>query len=134
MNLERLKFGLMYRVGFAPWDGHKLPARLLELVEALPKGKAIDLGCGTGDSSIYLARHGWQVVGVDFVERALGTARAKAEAAKVSVRWLRADVTQLGQAGAGSGFTLLVDNGLLHLLSDAAREGYVREASALAAD
>src|SRR5258706_2582668 len=100
MNLERLKFGLMYRVGFAPWDGHKLPQRLVELVEgpdALPKARAIDVGCGTGDSSIYLARHGWEVVGVDFVERALKTARAKAEAARVNVRWLRADVTRLGE-------------------------------------
>ncbi|MCZ7666191.1 MAG: class I SAM-dependent methyltransferase [Chloroflexi bacterium] len=25
------------------------------------------MGCGYGRSSIYLARHGWQVVGVDFI-------------------------------------------------------------------
>jgi SAM-dependent methyltransferase len=135
MNLERLKFGLMYRVGFAPWDGHKLPARLVELVEgkdALPKGKAIDLGCGTGDASIYLASHGWEVVGVDFVERALKTARAKSEAARANVRWLRADVTRLVEAGAGSGFRLIVDNGCLHLLSDAGRDAYVEEVTAIA--
>jgi SAM-dependent methyltransferase len=136
MNFERLKFGLMYRVGFAPWDGHKLPARLVELVEgkdALPKGRAIDLGCGTGDSSIYLASHGWMVVGIDFVERALKKARAKGEAARVNVRWLRTDVTRLGEAGVGSGFLLLVDNGCLHVLSDEGRDGYVREVSAIAA-
>jgi SAM-dependent methyltransferase len=136
MNLERLKFGLMYRVGFAPWDGHKLTARLVERVTgeaALPRGKAIDLGCGTGDSAIFLARHGWEVTGVDFVARALETARAKGDAARVTVRWLRADVTQLRAAGAGDGFGLLVDNGCLHLLSDEARDGYVREVSAIAA-
>jgi SAM-dependent methyltransferase len=136
MNLERLKFGLLYRVGYAPWDGHELPARLIELVEgqgALPKGKAIDLGCGTGDSSIYLAKHGWDVVGVDFVERALKTAQAKGDAARITVRWLRADVTRLRAAGAGSGFGLLVDNGCLHLLSDEARHGYAIEVAAIAA-
>src|SRR5262245_55065573 len=136
MDLERLKFGLLYRVGFVPWDGHALPARLVERVEgasALPPGRAIDLGCGTGDSSIYLARHGWEVVGVDFVERALRTARAKGEAARAHVRWLRADVTRLREADVGSGFSLLVDNGCLHLLSDEGREGYLREVSAITA-
>jgi SAM-dependent methyltransferase len=134
MDLERLKFGLMYRVGFVPWDGHKLPARLIELVEgkdALPKGRAIDLGCGTGDSAIYLASHGWEAVGIDFVERAVKKARAKSEAARVNVRWLRADVTRLVEAGVGSGFSLVVDNGLLHLLSDEARDAYVRQVAAI---
>src|SRR5262245_53424542 len=124
----------MYRIGFAPWDGHALPKRLVERVEgssALPAGRAIDLGCGTGDSSIYLAKHGWEVVGVDFVERALQTERAKAEAARADVHWLRADVTRLREAGAGSGFSLLVDNGCLHLLSDEGREAYAREVSAI---
>jgi SAM-dependent methyltransferase len=136
MNLARLKFELMYRVGFAPWDGHKLPARLLELVEgrdALPRGKAIDLGCGTGDTSVYLASHGWEVIGVDFVERALRTARAKGEAAHVTVRWLRADVTGLHHAGVGRGYQLLVDNGCIHLLSDPDRDAYVDVVGAIAA-
>jgi SAM-dependent methyltransferase len=135
MNLERLKFGLMYRLGFVPWDGHKLVARMVELVEgkeALPRGRAIDLGCGTGDSSLYLASHGWDVVGIDFVERALKTARAKAEAARVTVKWLRADVTKLAEAGLGDGFSLAIDNGCLHLLSDADRDRYVRALSAIA--
>ena len=41
MGIDRLIFGLMYRLGFTPWDGHRLSARLAELVEgadALPKG------------------------------------------------------------------------------------------------
>jgi SAM-dependent methyltransferase len=137
VNLERLKFGLMYRVGFLPWDGHALPARLIALVEgeaALPAGKVLDLGCGTGDSSIYLARHRWDVVGLDFVERALQTARAKSSAGQVKVTWLRADVTRLGEAGVGGGFGLIVDNGCLHLLSDADRDAYVRGVSAVAAN
>src|SRR5437773_2912196 len=101
MRLDRLAFGVMYRVGFTPWDGHKLPARLTDLIEgdtALPKGKALDVGCGTGETSIYLARHGWAVTAVDFVKVALERARAKTEAAGMSVRFLQADVTQLGSS------------------------------------
>jgi SAM-dependent methyltransferase len=92
---------------------------------------ALDLGCGTGDSSIYLARHGWKVTGVDFVPRALDRARAKA--ADLSVTFVQADVTHLSQAGIGAGFQLIVDNGCLHNMSDGDRDAYVREVSAVAA-
>lgn len=133
---QRLMFGLMYRVGFTPWDGHALPARLRRLAEApavLPSGRALDLGCGTGDTSIYLAKHGWDVTALDFVEAALRKARAKAAAAGLDVRWIHGDVTRLGSYGVTPGVRLCVDNGCLHVLSDEARTTYVREVTAAAA-
>jgi len=135
MDPTRLFFGAMYRIGFTPWDGHPMPARLSELVEgpgALPKGRALDIGCGTGDTSIYLARHGWDVTGVDFVEKALGRARAKGRAAGVSVRFEYADATKLRASGIDGTFTLMIDNGCFHGLSDDARGAYVQEVSAIA--
>jgi SAM-dependent methyltransferase len=132
-NLGRLMYGLMYRIGFTPWDGHVLPSRLQPLAAELGQGKALDIGCGTGDTSILLARQGWEVVAFDFVERALETARKKAVAAGVTVRFLRADATNLGSYDVGGGFTLLCDNGCLHGLSDAQRDAYVPEVSAVAA-
>ncbi len=130
-------FRIFYRIGFTPWDGHPLARTLQILVEgtgdtaALPPGSALDLGCGTGDASIYLARHGWTVTGVDFVPKALERARAKA--ANLSVNFLHADVTHLSQAGIGADFRLIVDNGCLHNMSDDDRDAYVREVSAVAA-
>ena len=121
LKLDRAIFGLMYRIGFTPWDGHQLPAHLRELVEgqaAIPAGRALDVGCGTGDTTIYLARHGWDATGIDFVERALEKARIKGERERANIRWLKADVTALGQYEIGGGFNLVVDNGLLHGLSD----------------
>jgi SAM-dependent methyltransferase len=132
-------FRIFYRVGFTPWDGHSLGQALRDLVEgtgdtpALPTGSALDLGCGTGDSSIYLARHGWKVTGVDFVAKPLDKARVKAAAARVSIDFVHADVTNLSQAGIGSDFQLIIDNGCLHAMSDHDRDAYVRETSALAA-
>jgi cyclopropane fatty-acyl-phospholipid synthase-like methyltransferase len=134
MDLTRLLFGIMYRVGFTPWDGHALPTRLRELVEgagALAKGRALDVGCGTGDTSIYLAQHGWDVTGIDFVQRAIDRAKVKADAAGARVRLLRADVTRLREFSVGDGFTLVVDNGCFHGLGDEQRDGYVRELTAL---
>jgi SAM-dependent methyltransferase len=139
MASRHTRFRIFYRVGFVPWDGHPIAQSLRDLVEGtsdtppLPAGTAVDLGCGTGESSIYLAQHGWTVTGVDFVPKALDKARAKAGAADVSVNFVPADVTHLSQAGIGAGFQLIVDNGCLHNMSDGDREAYVREVSAVAA-
>jgi SAM-dependent methyltransferase len=134
-------FRLFYRLGLTPWDGHPLAESLRNLIEgdgpdgspALPTGTALELGCGTGDSSIYLAQHGWQVTGVDFVPTALEKARAKARAANATVDFVHADVRQLRQAGITGPLQLIVDNGCLHNMNDDDRDSYVREVSAVAA-
>jgi SAM-dependent methyltransferase len=132
-------FRIFYRIGFTPWDGHAIAQSLRDLIEgtsdspALPGGSALDIGCGTGDSSIYLAQHGWKVTGVDFVAKALDKARAKAGAAGVPVKFVQADVTHLTQAGIDEKFELMVDNGCLHGMSDDDRDLYVKEITAAAA-
>jgi SAM-dependent methyltransferase len=134
--VSTLAYQALYRIGFTPWDGHALSPALQELIEgpaALPAGTAIDIGCGTGDASIYLARHGWRVTGVDVAAKALKKARAKAAAAHVRVDFTRADATRLSSAGVGKDFTLILDSGCLHGMSDAARDRYVAELSAVAA-
>jgi 2-polyprenyl-3-methyl-5-hydroxy-6-metoxy-1,4-benzoquinol methylase len=139
MASRHTRFRIFYGVGFTPWEGHPLGQGLRDLVEgtpdtpALPTGSALDVGCGTGDCSIYLAQHGWKVTGVDYVAKPLDKARAKADAADVSVNFVRADVKHLSQAGIGAGFQLIVDNGCLHNMSGDDREAYVREVSAVAA-
>lgn len=129
-------FRAFYRLGFTPWDGHPLASSLRGLVEdktALPPSTALDLGCGTGDNSIYLAKHGWQVTGADFVPKALDKARVKARSDKVAIDFVHADVTQLSSAGVGGDFALIVDNGCLHGMSADDRDAYVREVTAVAA-
>jgi SAM-dependent methyltransferase len=136
MPSRQLLFNVMYRVGFAPWDGHPLAESMRNLIEgqdALPPGRALELGCGTGDASIYLAGHGWKVTGVDFVAKAVGKAEAKAAASKVAVTFVRADVTRLSSEGVGSGFDLIMDSGCLHGMSADDRDAYVREVTAVAA-
>ncbi|HEU0191017.1 MAG TPA: class I SAM-dependent methyltransferase [Mycobacterium sp.] len=129
-------FRIFYRTGLIPWDGHPQATPLRELVEgpgALPPGSALDVGCGTGDSSIYLARHGWRVTGVDFVPDALAKARSKAGAAGVTVDFIQADVTILRRPGISGPFELIVDNGCLHGMGGHDRGLYVREITAVAA-
>jgi SAM-dependent methyltransferase len=133
MASKHTLFRIFYRLGFTPWDGHPIADNLQALVEELPAGIALDLGCGTGDSSIYLAQHGWTVIGVDYVPAALEKARAKAAATQASVNFAKADVTKLSQEGIGADFGLIVDNGCLHNMSEVDRAAYVREVSAVAA-
>ena len=136
MSSRQLLFKAFYRLGFVPWDGHPLAKSLRDLVEgdnALPVGTALDLGCGTGDNSLYLAKHGWQVTGVDFVAKAVDKARAKAAANKLAITFSQADVTRLSSEGIGTNFGLIVDSGCLHGMSDEDRDAYVREVTAVAA-
>lgn len=139
MASKQTLFRIFYRIGFTPWDGHPLAQSVRDLVEgtrdaaALPAGSAFEVGCGTGDCAIYLAQHGWNVTAVDFVAKPLERARAKARAAGAAVNFVQADVTQLSRAGIGANFELIVDNGCLHNMSDADRDAYVREVTAVAA-
>jgi len=65
---------------------------LVSEVSDLPPGRALDLACGEGRNAVWLARHGWQVTGVDFSEVAIAKAREQARAAGVDVEWLVADL------------------------------------------
>ncbi|OBK21914.1 methyltransferase type 12 [Mycobacterium asiaticum] len=133
-RLKHLQYRTLYRLGFVPWDGHPIGAKLRELVEdnGFAPGSALDIGCGTGDNSIYLAKRGWQATGVDYVARALDKARAKAIADGVEVSFVQADVTRLSSAGVGRDFRLIVDSGCLHGMNDDDRDAYVREVTAVA--
>jgi SAM-dependent methyltransferase len=136
LGSKQTLFRWFYRLGFTPWDGHPLAHSLRNLVEgkdlpALPAGAALELGCGTGDTSIYLAQHGWQVTAVDFVPAALEKARAKP--GSEDVNFVHADVRHLRQAGITGPVQLIVDNGCLHNMNDDDRDAYVREVSAVAA-
>ncbi len=131
-----LVYRLLYGVGFTPWDTGKVPGELVELIEgddALPHGRALDIGCGTGTQSAYLAGKGWQVTGIDAVEKPLRKARARATANGVSVEWLRGDVTQLSKLGLTPGYTLFFDRGCLHGLNPTEQAAYAAGVSELAA-
>jgi SAM-dependent methyltransferase len=57
---------------------------LIAVAADLPPGKALDLGCGEGQNSIWLAQRGWIVNAVDLSPSAVGAARDLAAAAGVA--------------------------------------------------
>ena len=107
-----------------PWDTGITPPEVVEAVEgpqALEPGRALDLGCGTGTNSLYLARHGWSVVGVDLAAAAVRRARRKAKQARLPVDFYTADVTRLDFLDPP--FDLALDIGCFHTLDD---QGWIR--------
>jgi SAM-dependent methyltransferase len=110
--------------------------RLMEVVEGanpLPPGRALDLGCGIGRNTLYLARRGWDAVGVDMMGRAIDKARSRAVGAAVSARFIRGDVTRLSDLGIGDGYHLIVDSGCYYGLSETGRGAYAAGVTEVAA-
>jgi len=135
-----LFYKIQYLVGLTPWEGmSSLPigeqaAALLERKEAgreLPYGAALDLGCGTGYWSVYLAQRGWDVTGVDIVPKAVRNARDRAREAGVDIQFVEGSVTALTALGIGSGFRLILDFGTVHGLTPGQVRLAAREVTAV---
>jgi len=75
------------------WSGNPNVALVRE-TSGLTPGTALDLGCGEGADSIWLATGGWRATGVDVARVALDRAAAHAEAAGVRdrVSWEQHDL------------------------------------------
>lgn len=106
----------LYRRG-APWEGGPRP----ELVEVVESGqiapsttgsRVIDLGCGSGSNAIFLASHGFEVIGVDLSPVAIDKARTVAAQAGAPVRWVVGDLRALPDELAGP-YDLLIDSGTI---------------------
>jgi methyl halide transferase len=91
-----VKWNERYREGPAPWDTGRPSVELQRVLneEKIGPCRAIDLGCGTGSNSVWLAQQGFDVTGVDLAETAIERAQARAEQASVEVRFLVADLLQ----------------------------------------
>jgi SAM-dependent methyltransferase len=113
-----------YASGETPWDHELPPPELMATIEALPPGRALDLGCGYGRAAIYMARHQWQVDAVDFIDLAIEEAVRRAEQAGVAARiqFHVSPVTDLHYLTGPYDFAL--DVGCMHNFDEAALRAY----------
>lgn len=117
-----------------PWEiGAAQPALDALLDEHPPAEPVLDLGCGTGDLALAIARRGLRVLGVDIVESAIAQARAKAEALPPEVA-RRAEFV-VGDArrptSLGRQFGAVVDSGFFHLFEQDQRDRLADEVAAV---
>ena len=66
---------------------------LVDHVDDLKPGRALDLGCGPGGNAIWLAERGWQVTAVDFSEVVIDKARKRVADSGIEVEFVVSDVT-----------------------------------------
>ncbi len=111
------RFKERYKSGDTPWDIGKADFNLVEVVTQKPvlSCKALDIGCGTGDNSIWLAQNGFQVTGTDTSEIALEKAKEKASKAGVECAFVPADFLNRKIKNAPFGFAF--DRGCFHSFS-----------------
>jgi cyclopropane fatty-acyl-phospholipid synthase-like methyltransferase len=120
-----------YRDRDLPWDLPLPPPEIVDLAVELPPGRALDLGCGVGRTSIHLAAAGWTVDGVDFVPEAIAMAQERVQAAGLAaqVRLFHASVTDL--SFLDEPYDLAVDIGCMHALEGDDLRAYAREVARL---
>lgn len=91
-------------------------------------GTVLDIGCGTGENTIYLAERGYDVLGIDISPPAIDAARRNASERGVPfARFAVADALQPGE----STYDTIMDSALFHIFDDHGRGAYVESLRAL---
>jgi|SRR5687767_3680055 len=117
-----MNYKIAYALGFHPWEDAEKHQPFVEKINQIfereesgktpPFGKALDIGCGVGVWGINLAKRGWDVTGIDIVDKALDRARERIKKENVNVKLVKDDVTELSQIEEG--YKLILDTGTFH--------------------
>jgi len=113
---------------FRHWEPDPSSPELAGLItgELIAKNaKILDVGCGGGLDTIFMAQCGFSAVGVDLSRKALEIARARGGKVHVKVDWLLGSVFDLPIESQTIDFVM--DRGLFHLVEDVDRPKYSSE-------
>ena len=121
---EHIDWNDRYRDGDLPWDTGRPSSELTRVIRqyAIEPCRALEIGCGTGTNSVWLAQQGFEVTGVDLAPLAVEQAQRRARAAGVNVHFLAASVLEL-PALAGP-FAFFFDRGCYHAVRRSAPREY----------
>lgn len=96
---------------------------LIQSTKVGAAGKALDLCCGLGTNTIYLARSGFQTTGIDISETAVARARIKAREAGADIRfWVG---SALEQPVEPDEFGFIFDMGCFHHMKPPDRDSFI---------
>ena len=114
MDDRKKRFEESYRTGNKPWDIGRPDFNLKEILKTyeIPRGRALEIGCGTGDNAIFLAKNGFEVTATEIVDQAITEACKKAEAKGGACRFVLEDI--LRSDIQGSPFSFVFDRGCFH--------------------
>jgi SAM-dependent methyltransferase len=111
---EQISWNDRYRDDDLPWDTGRPSSELQRVVgqDAVRPCRALELGCGTGTNSVWLAQQGFEVTGIDVAPLAVDQAEQRAGAAAVTVRFIVADLFRLPDWDGA--FEFFFDRGCYH--------------------
>lgn len=121
-----------YLSGNTPWESGIVPPKLVDFLTRRPVGRAVDMGCGTGLNTVYMAELGWEAVGLDFAGPAIRRARRRANTARreaqlagraLDVAFYQADVT--GALKLRPPYQFVFDQGCLNGIPRSARARHI---------
>lgn len=90
-----------------------------------PRSWVLDVGCGAGTNSIFLARAGFRVCGIDLAPGAIAVAKRRAARAGLTIDFRVADVLKLPFPTASFGGA--IDVGCFHTFDPPLRPSFSRE-------
>ncbi|EGW36950.1 class I SAM-dependent methyltransferase [Desulfosporosinus sp. OT] len=124
-------FNKRYELGNTPWDIGKPDFNLIQIVStmAIEPCKALDIGCGTGNNSLWLSQNNFDVLGIDTSEIAIQ--KALEEASKTNVKCTFFVSNFLTNKIEGAPFGFAFDRGCFHALkSDEDRKIFAENVAA----
>ena len=125
------QFNKVYRSPIASWAWRdiRIPKELNELVETNKPKTSLELGCGIGGFSTYMAEQGIKATGVDFSSVAVEKAKKRVANSEHKPTFLEGDVTNLEMLNEQ--FDVSFDIGCFHCLDEEGQRKYVSEVSRL---
>jgi 2-polyprenyl-3-methyl-5-hydroxy-6-metoxy-1,4-benzoquinol methylase len=127
--LEKHEWDQRYAQNELPWDTGRPTCCLMQLFSSWPvfTGKILEVGCGTGANSVWMAKQGHQVTGMDISAKAVAAAQQRAEEQGASCTFVEANF--LTSELEPEQFALLFDRGCFHVMNEEQRSQFARQAA-----
>lgn len=87
--------------------------------------RVLDIGCGNGRNSIYLAKQGFEVDGIDFSRASIEWSRQRASEESVAVNFINQSIFDFQVQN--SSYDFVYDSGCLHHIKPHRRAQYIRK-------
>lgn len=124
---DRSTFEAIY-AGQPPWDIGRPQKPFIDAADRIT-GSALDVGCGTGDTALFLSGRGCKVTGIDFLDVPIQRAKQKATERGIQATFWVKDALTLKDWSER--FDNVIDSGLFHVFSDEDRRRYVEGLAAV---